>query len=159
MLCLKLIKLQEKHKVLYLLFYLFFATLTEEITRSSDQVKIRLVSQWINGISRVLQKLLKYFKGTGVSTYFVLPGAGVFPVIWILYLIKWIRLCYIIIWIISITLPQRYFQTIIAIFNKIIHWHYNIDIFCIIYLSIIYLTYAVSEWGTVFKHCSFISFI
>ena len=81
MLCLKLIKLQEKHKVFYLLFYLFFATLTEEITRSSDQVKIRLVSQWINGISRVLQKLRKHFKGAGLSTYFVLPGAGVFPVI------------------------------------------------------------------------------
>ena len=47
-------------------------------------VKIRLTSQLINGISRVLQKLLKYFNGTIISTSFVLPAAGVFPVIFIL---------------------------------------------------------------------------
>ena len=29
-----------------------------------DQVRIRLISQLVNGISRVLQKLLKYFHGT-----------------------------------------------------------------------------------------------
>ena len=35
----------------------------------------------MNGISRVLQKLLYYFNGTDVSTTFVLPEAGVLPVI------------------------------------------------------------------------------
>ena len=45
---------------------------------------MRLTSQLINGISRVLQKLLKYFNGTVISTFFVLPAAGVFPVIFIL---------------------------------------------------------------------------
>ena len=54
------------------------------ITQVDDHVKMRLTSQLINGISRVLQKLLKYFNGTIISTSFVLPIAGVFPVIFTL---------------------------------------------------------------------------
>ena len=45
---------------------------------------MRLSSQLINGISRVLQNLLKYFNGIVISTSFVLPAAGIFPVILIL---------------------------------------------------------------------------
>ena len=41
---------------------------------------MRLFSQLISGISRVLQKLLEYFNGTAISTPFVLPVAGVLPV-------------------------------------------------------------------------------
>ena len=51
-----------------------------------DQVKSRLISLLINGISRVLQKLLKYFNRNPILTSFVLPAAGVFRVILILYL-------------------------------------------------------------------------
>ena len=47
-------------------------------------LKMRLISQLINGISRILQKLLQYFNGTAISTSFALPSAGVFPVIFIL---------------------------------------------------------------------------
>ena len=54
------------------------------ITQSLDYVKIRLTSQLINGISRVLQKLPKYFNGTIISTSFVFPSSGVFPVIFTL---------------------------------------------------------------------------
>ena len=43
-----------------------------------------LISQLINAILRVIQKLLKYFFGTIISTSFVLPSAGVFSVIFIL---------------------------------------------------------------------------
>ena len=43
-----------------------------------------LTSQLFNGISRVLQKLLKYFNGTIISTSFALPSARIFPVIFIL---------------------------------------------------------------------------
>ena len=53
----------------------------EEITQVDDHVKIRLTSQLINGISRALQKMLKYFIGTATSTFFVLPVVGAFPVI------------------------------------------------------------------------------
>ena len=45
---------------------------------------MRLISQLINDNSRVLQKLPKYFNGTGISTSFVLPSPGVFLVILIL---------------------------------------------------------------------------
>ena len=45
---------------------------------------MRLTSQLINGISIVLQKLLKYFNGTIISTFFVFPSAGVSPVIFTL---------------------------------------------------------------------------
>ena len=45
---------------------------------------MRLTSQLINGISRVHQKLLKYFNGTIISTFSVFLSARVFPVIFTL---------------------------------------------------------------------------
>ena len=45
---------------------------------------MRLISQLIKGISRVLQKLLKYFNGITILRSFVLKLAGVFPVIFTL---------------------------------------------------------------------------
>ena len=54
------------------------------ITQVDDHVKIKLTSQLIKGISIVLQKLLKYFNGTIISTSFSIPLAGVLPVIFIL---------------------------------------------------------------------------
>ena len=50
------------------------------MTQVDDHVKKRLTSQLINGISRVLQKLLKYSNGTIILTSFVLPPAGVLPI-------------------------------------------------------------------------------
>ena len=44
---------------------------------------MRLISQLINGILS-LQKLLKYFNSTVISTFFVLWLSGVLPVILIL---------------------------------------------------------------------------
>ena len=41
---------------------------------------MRQISQLIHGISRVLQKLLKYFNGTIISAFFV-PLFSVLPVI------------------------------------------------------------------------------
>ena len=61
----------------------FVSPVAEEIIQVDEQVKIRLTSQLINGISRVLQKLLKYFNGKIISTSFIFPSA-VFPVIFIL---------------------------------------------------------------------------
>ena len=45
---------------------------------------MRLISQLIKGISRVPQKLLKYFNGTAILTSFLLLASGNFPVILIL---------------------------------------------------------------------------
>ena len=56
-------------------------------THLSGQVKTRLISQLIKVISRVPQKLLKYFNDTIISTSF-LPLAAVTPVIFCLDLNK-----------------------------------------------------------------------
>ena len=72
-----MIKLQVEHKVLHVLQVTHVELV---ITQVDNYVKMTLTSQLMNGISRVLQKLLKYFNGTLVSTSFVLPSAGVFPV-------------------------------------------------------------------------------
>ena len=47
---------------------------------------MRLILQLVISISRVFQKLLKYFNGTAILTFFVFVSPGVFPVILILYL-------------------------------------------------------------------------
>ena len=49
-----------------------------DITHFAELVKMRLVSQLINGISVVLQKLFKYFNGTIIWTAFV-PSSPVEP--------------------------------------------------------------------------------
>ena len=51
------------------------------ITELSDQVNTRFISQLINGISRVLQKLLRYLNETAVSAYLVLSSTRALPVI------------------------------------------------------------------------------
>ena len=51
----------------------------------SDQVKIRLISQLINDISRVFQKLLRYFSGAYISVFFVSLSLAL-PIIFFLYL-------------------------------------------------------------------------
>ena len=58
--------------------------LLHKIRHSKDQVRRRLISQLIKDILRVLQKLLKYFNVTAISTSFVLLVWGVFTVIFIL---------------------------------------------------------------------------
>ena len=80
---LELIKLQQEHKISHHLLQVS-APLELVITQTLEQVKIRLTSQLINGISRVLQKLLKYYNGTIIPISFVFPSAGVFPVIFTL---------------------------------------------------------------------------
>ena len=41
------------------------------IKQFAEQVRMSLISQLINGVSRALQKLLRYFNGTLISTCFV----------------------------------------------------------------------------------------
>ena len=45
---------------------------------------MRLILQLINGISKVLQNLLKYFNGIDILTSFTLSAAGFFLIILIL---------------------------------------------------------------------------
>ena len=58
----------------------FVTSVLKERKQFSDQVKMRLILQIINGISRVLQKYFKCFNDFAILRSFVLPAAGVFPV-------------------------------------------------------------------------------
>ena len=51
------------------------------MTQVNHHVRMKLTSLLITDVSKVLQKLLKYFNGTAISKFFVLPSVGVFPVI------------------------------------------------------------------------------
>ena len=50
----------------------------------TDQIRTRIISQLITGVSRVPRKLLKYFNGRVISTSLVLPLTVVLPVIFVL---------------------------------------------------------------------------
>ena len=63
------------------LYQNFVASFAEEIRQYADQVRMKLISKLIIGISRVLQKLLNHFNGTAISTSFVFTLFGVLPVI------------------------------------------------------------------------------
>ena len=45
----------------------FLSTL--EVSQFADQFNVRLISQLISGISKVLQKVHKYFNGPAISTF------------------------------------------------------------------------------------------
>ena len=79
-----LIKLQVGHITLFPVYWNFPSPVELVITQSLDYFNSRFTSQLINSISRVLQKLLKYFSGTIISVSFVLPAARVLPVIFTL---------------------------------------------------------------------------
>ena len=53
----------------------WFTAVPNDITQFTDKVRVRLIPQLINGVSRVLKKLFDYFKGTItiISTSFVSP--------------------------------------------------------------------------------------
>ena len=79
---LELIKLQLEHKGFVSVIATVVAFVLLHNTHFSGQVKMRLISQLIKGISRVLQKLLKYINDTIISTPF-LPLVAVLPVIFL----------------------------------------------------------------------------
>ena len=54
------------------------------VTLFADEVKKKLISQLITGVSTVLQRLLKYFNGAAVSKSLVIMSSEVFPVIFTL---------------------------------------------------------------------------
>lgn len=50
----------------------YAASVVPEKSKFTDQVKRRLISQFINGVLRVLQEIMKYFNSTTISTSLVL---------------------------------------------------------------------------------------
>ena len=110
---------------------------------------MRFTSQLINDISRVLQTLLKYFNGTIISISFMLPSAGAFCVIFNLDLNDSE----------SVKLSRAHLCNIAINFQMLWnnYWHYYIIIFSITYFCIIYFTFTINKWSTIFKNCVFIS--
>ena len=70
-------KLTTRTKSFVSIIAKFVALLPSEFTQFSDQVRIILMSQLINCISRVLQKLQKYFNGAAIFA-FIIPAVLVF---------------------------------------------------------------------------------
>ena len=68
---------------MYIVNVVFWFAAALDTTQFTDQVRMRLISQLVNGISRVLEKVLKYFCGTIIWTAFV-PSSPVEPVIFCL---------------------------------------------------------------------------
>ena len=58
-----------------------FPPIQSVITQFSYDVNIRFISELIRSISRVFQKLLKYFNIIAISTSLVLTVAGVIPLV------------------------------------------------------------------------------
>ena len=100
-------------------------------------------------------KITKYFSVTTISTSLVLPSTGVFPVIFILYLIDSE----------SIKLSFAHLCNIVMFLTN---YHYILSnstlallylIFRIIYFCIIYFTFTFNNWRTMFKYCTSFYFI
>ena len=64
-------------------------------------------------------------------------------------------------WFVSILLPQTFifFRVNITILYWIIHRHYCINLFSIVYICVVYFAYAISKWSTILKYCIFVSII
>ena len=63
---------KQNTKVCICYFKSCYSVHFKKIMQLSDQVKIKLISQLIKGISRVLQNLLKYFKRTPIFRFLIL---------------------------------------------------------------------------------------
>ena len=100
---LELIKLQQENISSVSVTGNFVAPVAEEIT-SADQVRMRLVSQLIKRILRVLQKSSKCFNSTATLTSFVLPSEGFFSCYFHVEF-EWFRIYYNSMSIISVILP------------------------------------------------------
>ena len=119
--------------------------------RPSSSQRYFVVNQWI---LKILQKLLKWFKGATISgSVIVLLLFGVFPVILVLYLKDLEFLMSLLsgssLWYLYELLVV--FFVIFAIFDQIEHRHHNVRIFRIINEFTIYLWNAVDERSIAFK--------
>ena len=113
--------------------------------------------------------MLKYFNNTIISTLSILPLLPVGPVTFVLKLKESVALIplksaiSLLLFTAGISLVQYYHNLQMFLNNnryiQVIHWHYYIIIFSIIYLGIFYFAYAISKWSTNFKYYFFISII
>ena len=116
----------------------------EEITHFLDQVKSKIISQLMT-----YQELSKinYFDGTTISTFFLLPSAGGFPVILILdlndYILSWFMYWF------NIAIKLLMFLN--NLYSVKLYIGITTSIFCMIYLSVIYTSYTLRKWCIIFQ--------
>ena len=101
----------------------------------------------VNGISSVLQKLIKYFNGAATSTSFILPAAGVFPVILILLYYHFDLLC-------NIAATSWSFWIIIAIYSIKLYIGITTSIYFSLSISVLFISLMQSVNGTQFLSSS-----
>ena len=77
--------------------------ITPVILQFLSHLKSSSISQLINGKSRDLQKLLKYFRGTTTSSFILLALSGVLP-IFCLILKRFTWCSFVVIYLITITI-------------------------------------------------------
>ena len=121
-----------------------------------DKVNMRFISQLIRDISRVFQKLLKYFNDTAISTSMVLPMRRFLPVIFAsnlndsgsVMLLFWSSFG-------TAIKVQIYLHNCHCILLDCTSTSQHIDLLHDL-LAIIYIAYAVSEWCTISDVISFV---
>ena len=129
------------------------------IAHFTNQANIRFISQITIGISRILQKLLKSFNDTAISTFFVLPAAEVLPVTFVLNLNDSESVILSLGYLLYCHRPHDIFPQLLLYSIRSLYsiWYHKIQVSCIIYLSIIYFVDAVSKWCIICATCSFLS--
>ena len=129
------------------------------IAQFTNQANIRFISQLTRGISRILRKLLKSFNDTAISTFFVLPAAGVLPVIFVLNLNDSETVILSLGYLLYCHRPHDIFPQLLLYSIRSLYsiWYHKIQVSCIIYWSIIYFVDAVSKWCIICATCSFLS--
>ena len=80
-----------------------------QMTQFADQVRSRVISQFISAISRVRQKLIKYFNGTTISSFKV-------PVLPVLFISLDLDLNYSEFVVLSPGSSLQYFQRLFNVF-------------------------------------------
>ena len=116
------------------------------ITQSADQSRIRSILQLIKGISRVFQKLLKYFSGTNISTSFISQSSFVWHVIFALKLNE------------SITLLALKLTIVLSILLStagILYW-LTISMYFALYISVLFILLMQLVNGAKFLNITFL---
>ena len=122
--------------------FLLLASLN--VTKFGDQVGMRLISQLINAISRVLQKLLKYFNGIIIWTAFVALSHVEILFFFLIFIeaLLWGKLSRAVASVKAGSSLQCFYKLPDVLNN---HHYVLLNLLCIIYFA-----HAISKWCTIF---------
>ena len=139
-------------------FYWLFGHLSKRFIKTLNQANnTKFFGRWESGF--------KYFNGTIILIFclswfpilLAILISNLNEALWLLLARKstirhyYLKLAHLY----SIAINLLMFFKFSKIFYEIIHCYYDVDTFCIIYFSIIYFTYAMSKWSTIFNYYIF----